>query len=173
MPCESPVTSSVVFPPGVQVYVKGATPPVTVRSIDPSFAPLQVILLVETLVPNELCLAAIAKGVGRKPSLDQVYGYRNNRMSILQVNRTSLHLIQEIRDEAHRFAIAGHRRRRSKVRTESPLQQISGVGSKRRQALLRYFGGLRAIERASIDELSRVSGISIHLANRIYQHFHY
>jgi excinuclease ABC subunit C len=128
---------------------------------------------IETLVPNELCLAAIAKGVGRKPSLDQVYGYRNNRMSILQVNRTSLHLIQEIRDEAHRFAIAGHRRRRSKVRTESPLQQISGVGSKRRQALLRYFGGLRAIERASIDELSRVSGISIHLANRIYQHFHY
>jgi excinuclease ABC subunit C len=93
-------------------------------------------------------------------------------MSALQTSQTSLHLIQQIRDEAHRFAITGHRRRRSKSRTKSSLEQISGVGSKRRRSLLRYFGGLKAIERAGVDELSRTSGISSNLAKRIYQRFH-
>jgi excinuclease ABC subunit C len=128
--------------------------------------------IVERLVPHELCLVAIAKGVGRKPSLDRVYGYRDHRMSALQTSQTSLHLIQQIRDEAHRFAITGHRRRRSKIRTKSPLEQVLGVGSKRRQSLLRYFGGLKAIERAGVDELSRAPGISPSLARAIYQHFH-
>ena len=70
--------------------------------------------IVENLIPHGLCLATIAKGVGRKPSLDRVYGYRNHRMSALQTSQTSLHLIQEIRDEAHRFAITGHRRQRGR-----------------------------------------------------------
>ena len=128
--------------------------------------------IVEKLVPHEICLAVIAKGAGRRPSLDRVYGYRDHRMSALQTSQTSLHLIQQIRDEAHRFAITGHRRRRSKSRTKSSLEQISGVGSKRRRSLLRYFGGLKAIERAGVDELSRTSGISSNLAKRIYQRFH-
>lgn len=128
--------------------------------------------IVERLVPHELCLATIAKGAGRRPSLDRLYGYRDHRMTALQTSPTSLHLIQQIRDEAHRFAITGHRRQRSKRHTESPLEQISGVGSKRRQSLLRYFGGLKAIERAGVDELSRAPGISSNLARRIYQNFH-
>jgi excinuclease ABC subunit C len=128
--------------------------------------------IVERLVPHQLCLAAIAKGAGRKPNLDRVYGCRDPKISILQINKTSMHLIQQIRDEAHRFAITGHRRRRSKKHTESPLEQISGVGRKRRQSLLRYFGGLKAIERAGVDELSRAPGISPNMARRVYQYFH-
>lgn len=128
--------------------------------------------IVEKLVPHELCLAAIAKGTGRRPNLDQVYGYRDHRMSVLQMSQTSLHLIQQIRDEAHRFAITGHRRKRSRRRRESSLEQISGVGSKRRRSLLRHFGGLKAIERAGVDELSRAPGISRNLAKQVYEYFH-
>jgi excinuclease ABC subunit C len=128
--------------------------------------------IVERLVPNELCLATIAKGAGRRPSLDRVYGYRNHRMSVLQTSQTSLHLIQQIRDEAHRFALTGHRRRRSKRRTESSLEQIPSIGPKRRQSLLRHFGGLKAIEHAGMDELSRAPGISPNIARGIYEYFH-
>ena len=128
--------------------------------------------IVERLVPNELCLATIAKGTGRRPSLDRVYGYRNHRMSVLQTSQTSLHLIQQIRDEAHRFALTGHRRRRSKRRTESSLEQIPSIGPKRRQSLLRHFGGLKAIEHAGMAELSRAPGISPNIARGIYEYFH-
>jgi excinuclease ABC subunit C len=126
--------------------------------------------IIERLVPNELCLASIAKGAGRRPGLDRVYGYRDDRMSVLQTSQTSLHLIQQIRDEAHRFALTGHRRRRSKRSTESPLEQIPGIGSKRRQSLLRHFGGLKAIEDAGMDELSRAPGISPNIARAIYEY---
>ena len=128
--------------------------------------------IVEILVPNELCLASIAKGAGRRPKLDRLYGYRDGKISVLRTTAISRHLIQQIRDEAHRFALTGHRRQRSKRQTESPLEQISGVGSKRRQTLLRHFGGLKAIEGAGIEELSHASGISPELAKRIYEHFH-
>ena len=82
---------------------------------------------------------------------------------------SALHLLQHIRDESHRFAITGHRARRNKKRTQSNLQQIDGVGPKRRQSLLSHFGGMQDLTKASIDELAKVKGISLDMADTIYR----
>ncbi|MCH7697292.1 MAG: excinuclease ABC subunit C, partial [Proteobacteria bacterium] len=84
----------------------------------------------------------------------------------------ALHLIQQIRDEAHRFAITGHRQRRKKRRTQSPLERIDGIGSKRRQRLIRHFGGMQGIVRAAIEDLAKVPGINKNLASKIYHSLH-
>jgi excinuclease ABC subunit C len=114
----------------------------------------------------------VAKGRERKPGNEQLFLSGSRRATILPADSPALHLIQQVRDEAHRFAIAGHRGRRSKARRRSRLEDIPGVGEKRRQALLKNLGGWQEIERAGVEDLSRVPGISPKLAQRIYDVFH-
>ncbi|MGL4349187.1 MAG: helix-hairpin-helix domain-containing protein, partial [Plesiomonas shigelloides] len=80
----------------------------------------------------------------------------------------ALHVIQHIRDESHNHAITGHRKKRAKVRTSSSLEDIEGIGPKRRQALLKYMGGLQALKNASMEEIAQVPGISANLAEKIF-----
>lgn len=117
-------------------------------------------------------MVAVAKGPSRKPGLEQLLLPGRKQALTLSPDSPALHLIQQIRDEAHRFAISGHRRQRDKARTRSVLDDIRGLGPSRRQKLLKTFGGTRQLARASIDELVRVEGISATLAQKIYDHFH-
>lgn len=117
-------------------------------------------------------LVGVAKGPDRRPGMEQLFLFGKESPIILPADSPALHLVQQIRDEAHRFAITGHRQRREKSRKTSVLEQIPGIGSKRRQRLLKQFGGLQGIARAGIVDLERVEGISRKLAEQIYAAFH-
>ena len=84
----------------------------------------------------------------------------------------ALHLIQHIRDEAHRFAVTAHRQKRKKKSVYSFLEEIEGIGSKRKQILIKHFGGLQGVSKAGINELSKVNGINKNLAKKIYETIH-
>ena len=114
----------------------------------------------------------IAKGVERKAGEETLFLLGHSTPFILPADSAALHLIQQIRDEAHRFAITGHRQRRAKARQRSVLEDIHGLGPKRRQKLLKEFGGLNAVSRAGVEDLARIEGISKTLAQRIYDIFH-
>lgn len=117
-------------------------------------------------------IIGIAKGPDRKPGMETLFKAGCSDPIVVEPNNPGSLLIQHIRDEAHRFAITGHRQRRAKAATQSPLQAIAGLGPKRRQQLLRQFGGLRQISRADVEALSSVEGINRQLAQRIYDMFH-
>jgi len=121
---------------------------------------------------HQTALIGIAKGPERKPGLEDIVFPGREAVLHLAPDHPGLHLLQQIRDEAHRFAIQGHRARRAKARNTSTLQEISGIGAKRRQALLAHFGGLKGMQSASVEDLARVPGISSALAQRIYAQLH-
>ncbi|HEX6319507.1 MAG TPA: excinuclease ABC subunit UvrC [Burkholderiales bacterium] len=121
---------------------------------------------------HQACVVGIAKGPERKPGLEELVLESEERSLQLPPSHPGLHLVQQIRDEAHRFAVVGHRARRGKARTTSMLNEIPGIGAKRRQALIEHFGGLRGVQAAAIDDIAKVAGISRPLAERIYQHLH-
>ncbi|MEO8487348.1 MAG: excinuclease ABC subunit UvrC [Betaproteobacteria bacterium] len=117
-------------------------------------------------------LIGIAKGPERKAGLEEIVFPGRADTLTLRSDHPGLHLLQQVRDEAHRFAIQGHRARRAKTRNTSTLQEIAGIGAKRRTALLAHFGGLKGLEKASVEDLARVPGISRALAQRIYTQLH-
>lgn len=118
--------------------------------------------------PKRPRLIGIAKGITRKPGLETMITTDGDEFN-MATDEPALHLIQHIRDESHNHAIAGHRAKRGKTRRTSALEGIEGVGPKRRQALLKYMGGLQELKRASVEEIAKVPGISLSLAENIHQ----
>jgi excinuclease ABC subunit C len=128
--------------------------------------------VLEELQIAEMTVVGVAKGTTRKAGLETLIVHDNVEEKVLPRDSGALLLIQQIRDEAHRFAITAHRQARARNRSRSPLERVSGVGAKRRQQLLRHFGGLQGVSVAGVDDLCRVRGISRALAQKIYDQIH-
>ncbi len=122
---------------------------------------------------NNVMIVGVSKGPDRKPGMEKLILADQEQPIDIKPGASGLLLIQHIRDEAHRFAITGHRQRRGKAKKQSAMEAIPGLGPKRRQVLLKQFGGLQGISQASVDALCGVDGISRHLAQRIYELFHH
>ena len=123
----------------------------------------------DTLGVQGLVVVAVAKGVDRRAGQEQLFLAGQEAPLILAPDSAALRLIQRVRDEAHRFAITGHRRSREGMRRRSPLEEIPGLGPKRRTDLLKAFGGLQGIRKASIEDLAKVHGISRTLAAQVFE----
>lgn len=122
---------------------------------------------------NNVMIVGVSKGLDRKAGMEKIILPNRDQPLDSLPGMSCLLLIQHIRDEAHRFAITGHRQRRGKTKQQSVLESIPGLGTKRRQSLLKQFGGLQGVAQASIDALCGITGISKPLAQRIYEHFHH
>ncbi|MBK1673147.1 excinuclease ABC subunit C [Ectothiorhodospira shaposhnikovii] len=132
----------------------------------------QALEVLEELQVSGVMVIGVAKGETRRPGLETLVLSDTAQPSILSPGSKALHLIQQIRDEAHRFAITGHRQRRARARSTSPLEQIPGMGPRRRQQLLKHFGGLQGVHRADVEALAKVPGISRKLAQQIFDSLH-
>jgi excinuclease ABC subunit C len=119
-----------------------------------------------------IALIGVAKGVDRRPGQEQLFLLGQDTPTILPPDSRALHLIQRVRDEAHRFAIAGHRRKRAKRHSQSILETIPGLGPVKRRELLKQFGGLQGILRAGVDDFIQIRGLGRDLAQVIYEHLH-
>ncbi|MDG1024415.1 MAG: excinuclease ABC subunit UvrC [Gammaproteobacteria bacterium] len=134
----------------------------------------QVKKVMEKFQLPEIQLLGIAKGISRRAGQETLFLVHDDRFKEVAIPTESgaLHLLQQVRDEAHRFAITGHRARRAKARKQSALEEIPGLGPKRRRELLRYFGGQQEVYKASASEIAKVTGISKRLAENIYEYLH-
>ena len=132
----------------------------------------QAVEVLAELQINEVLILGVAKGSDRKAGLETLIIGDTGAEIVLRSDSPALHLIQYIRDEAHRFAISGHRARRGKARRRSSLEGIPGVGPKRRRELLKHFGSVQSIETASVEEIGKVSTISRKIAEDIYATLH-
>lgn len=128
--------------------------------------------ILQQLNIQKVLLMAIAKGEERKPGFEEIYIHGSNQPLILPPDNLTLRFIQQIRDEAHRFAISGHRRKMVNFRRQSKLENILRVGKVKRIRLLKYFGGFDELQSAGVDELAKVDGISHNLARSIYDYLH-
>ncbi|WP_372831903.1 helix-hairpin-helix domain-containing protein, partial [Pontibacterium sp.] len=132
----------------------------------------QAMEVLEELQITEVQVVGVAKGPTRKAGFEILINGQTGEEITLAGDSSALHLVQHIRDEAHRFAITGHRARRGKARKQSVLEGIAGVGPKRRREILKHFGGLQEVERASVEEIAKVSTISRKLAEEVYLALH-
>ena len=129
-------------------------------------------MVLEELGVGGITLIGVAKGVDRRAGQEQLFLLGQDTPTILPPDSRALHLIQRVRDEAHRFAIAGHRRKRAKRHSQSILETIPGLGPVKRRELLKQFGGLQGILRAGIDDFVQIRGLGRDLAEVIYEHLH-
>ncbi|WP_045859713.1 excinuclease ABC subunit UvrC [Teredinibacter purpureus] len=127
--------------------------------------------VMEELGIQEIQLIGVAKGTTRKAGFESLIKPNGTEL-VLESDSPALHLIQQIRDEAHRFAITGHKQRRDQKRRTSTLESIPGIGPKRRKELINFFGGLQAIMKASVDDLAKVPSISKKMAEEVYTTLH-
>jgi excinuclease ABC subunit C len=128
--------------------------------------------VLEELGIRGITLIGVAKGPDRRPGQEQLFLLGQDTPTILPADSRALHLIQRVRDEAHRFAITGHRRKRAKRHSQSILETIPGLGPVKRRELLKQFGGLHGILRAGIDDFVQIRGLGRDLAEVIYEHLH-
>ena len=132
----------------------------------------QVHAVLEPLGFGDLALVGVAKGPDRRPGQERLFVFGSDQPRIPEGHSPASRLVQRIRDEAHRFAITGHRRRRARRYNESVLESVPGLGPAKRRALLKHFGGLQGVLRAGIADLEQVAGIGAALARSLYDHLH-
>jgi excinuclease ABC subunit C len=152
---------------------KGEAPVPDLLLIDGGAGQLaEAVRVLKELEIDGVCVAGVAKGADRRPGQERLFLPDEQQPRILAADSPGLHLIQRIRDEAHRFAITGHRQRRAKARTHSVLETVPGLGPRKRRELLRQFGGLQGVTRAGVDDLAKVHGIGRKLAQSIFDTLH-
>jgi excinuclease ABC subunit C len=152
---------------------KGEAPMPDVLFIDGGENQLAVATQVmEELQIDDVMLVGVAKGADRRPGQERLFLAGADAPTILPADSSALHLVQRIRDEAHRFAITGHRQRRAKARQQSVLETINGLGPYKRRELLRQFGGMQGLKRAGIGDIEQVKGIGRSLAELIFASLH-